>query len=401
MRVLVAEDERITRATLVRQLDSLGHSVVAAEDGQAAWEAFSAGGTPFDLIVTDWEMPRTSGVELVKKVRGAATDAYVYIILLTSRSDKQDVVSGIEAGADDYVSKPFDKDELRARVLAGERVVRLERALKERNQALQSLTDRMQRDLRAAARVQKAMLPRAAIVTPRVRTSWRYVPTDELAGDALGFELIDDRHLVCYVLDVSGHGVPAALLSVTAMHALAPSGTALDAIRTALSRQEVGDAPLTAPVLADLNRRFSSTDNDGRFLTIALAVIDTHTGRVSFTRAAHPVPILVRSGACVPVDESGGMPLALYDTEEYADVHLRLQPGDRLVLYTDGVNEQLRRGGPVDEQFGVPRFEELLCRHAGRSGDDAIDASVAALTDWAGGPVFQDDVSLLVIDWLG
>ena len=91
-----------------------------AEDGQQAWERFdAAGGGVFDVVVTDWDMPGVSGLELVRRIRGANRPDYVYVIMLTSRSDKADVVNGIEAGADDFVSKPFDRDELRVRVLAG------------------------------------------------------------------------------------------------------------------------------------------------------------------------------------------------------------------------------------------------------------------------------------------
>src|SRR4051794_38874622 len=220
MRILIAEDDRITRTSLARQLRAWGHDVADAEDGQAAWDQFAAG--EFDLVITDWEMPRLSGVDLVRQIREQPGPLYTYVILLPSRGDKCDVVSGIEAGADDYVSKPFDREELRVRLLAGERVVRLERALGRQNAELRAANERIRGGLLAAARVQESMLPRANITTPHVRTAWSYVPTDELAGDAVGLYLIEDRYLVAYVLDVSGHGVPAALLSVSAMHALDP-----------------------------------------------------------------------------------------------------------------------------------------------------------------------------------
>lgn len=405
MKILVAEDERITRVTLVRQLEALGHTVTACEDGQAAWEAFTAAVNPkdpsscFDAVLTDWEMPRLSGLELIQQIRKADLPSYVYVILLTSRSNKEDVVSGIESGADDYISKPFDREELRVRILAGERVVRLERTLKQRNDALQAADERIRHDLRAAARVQRAMLPRGVVETPRVRTAWRYVPTDELAGDAIGLDLIDDRFLISYVLDVSGHGVPAALLSVTAMHGLSPSSAGMGALKAGLTEEAIGYGQLTATLIAEMNRRFSATDNDGRFLTMVLCVLDTHTGRLCFTRAAHPVPILLRAGKSVEVDETGGMPLAVFEEAEYEEVHLQLQPGDRLILHSDGIFEQL--GPKQDVQYGIPRFEELLKRHAAATGDEVLDTVVEDLTRWAGTKSFGDDVSIVCVDWLG
>jgi len=231
MRILIAEDERITRTTLARQLQAWGHEVTAAEDGQQAWEQLD-GAAAFDIVITDWEMPRLSGPELVGRIRAAPGGAYTYVIILTSRSDKADIVNGIEAGADDFVSKPFDREELRVRLLAGERVVRLERALTLQNAELRDASERIRSGLRAAARVQQSMLPRQNIVTPHVGTAWKYVPTDELAGDAIGLYLIDDRYLVAYVLDVSGHGVPAALLSVSAMRSLEPDPAEMSILRT-------------------------------------------------------------------------------------------------------------------------------------------------------------------------
>ena len=118
--------------------------------------------------------------------------------------------------------------------------------------------------LRAASRVQRALLPNHNIVTPRARAAWGYIPTDELAGDAIGLHLIADRYLVAYVLDVSGHGVPAALLSVTAMHALAPVPEDTSLLRDMHAAGPLGTVRRPAQVALELNRRFKSAESDGR-----------------------------------------------------------------------------------------------------------------------------------------
>ena len=306
MRILIAEDEQVTRAMLARQLKAWGHEVTAESDGQQAWERLESG-AEFDIVVTDWEMPRLSGLELVRRIRGAPGAAYTYIILLTSRTEKADVVDGIEAGADDYLSKPFDSGELRVRVLAGERIVRLERTLNRQNAELRDANARIRSGLAAAARVQQSMLPSRNVVTPHVRTAWKYVPTDELAGDAIGLHLLDGRYLLAYVLDVSGHGVPAALLSVSAMHALEPDPAETSLVRDlACVGGELGTTQRPARVAAELNRRFRAGENDGRYLTIALCVLDTQEGRLHFTSAGHPLPLILRGRRSVPVPDWGG-----------------------------------------------------------------------------------------------
>jgi sigma-B regulation protein RsbU (phosphoserine phosphatase) len=396
MRILVADDERITRASLARQLQAWGHSVEVAEDGEKAWALYGAG--EFDLVLTDWEMPVLSGVELITRIRSVPRSGYVYLMLLTSRSDKADLVRGIEAGADDFLSKPFDRDELRVRLLAGERVVRLERTLSAQNQELRAAGERMRNDLQAAARVQRAMLPRRNIQTPRVRAAWTYAPTDELAGDALGMHLIEDRYLVAYVLDVCGHGVPAALLAVTAMHALAPGGEGASLLRAPGERGGAGAVRRPSSIVTELNRRFCASDNDGRFLTLLLCTLDTHEGELRFARAGHPLPIVLRGGDILPVSDEGGMPIGLVDSEEYGEVSLRLEAGDKAVLLSDGFLEQLNADG---ESYGEERFRSLLTSHAGLPGEQLVTRAVDSLAQWAGGPRFADDMSLLVVEWLG
>lgn len=387
MRVLIAEDERITRASLTRQLESWGHSVVAAKDGREAWSLFEQ--EQFDIVLTDWEMPELSGVELIQRIRDLDRPEYVYTIVLTSRSDKTDIVSGIEAGANDFISKPFDREELRVRLLAGERIVSLERRLSKQNEELREAGERMRADLEAAASVQRAMLPKAGLVRGRVRASFEYVPTDELAGDGLGFHLIEDRHLVAYVADVTGHGVPAALLAVNAMHALSPGAGALIA--------DAKSGPSPSAALDALNRRFCGDSSSGRFLTMILCVLDVQTGLLRFARAGHPLPVVARRGHAVTVSEDGGLPLGITDDAEFPDVVLQLEPGDRVYLYSDGCAEQLAASGR--QQFGDERVGALLAGSESLTGAESIARLVRELALWAGADRFTDDVSLLVLEW--
>jgi sigma-B regulation protein RsbU (phosphoserine phosphatase) len=397
MRILIAEDERITRATLVRQLEGWGHAVTASEDGEKAWEHFKTGS--FDIVVTDWEMPLVSGLELVKRIRDSAAATYVYVLMLTSRNDKSDIVSGIEAGADDFVSKPFDREELRVRLFAGERIVRLERALKQQNAELRDASERIHEGLRAAARVQSAMLPRHNIQTPHVRTAWKYVPTEELAGDAIGLHLLDDRYLVSYVLDVSGHGVPAALLSVSAMHAMEPMSGDASLLKDLTGASGLGSVRRPARVAAELNRRFRAGENDWRYLTMILCVLDTRTGLLTFTRAGHPPPMILRGEQVIEPPDAGGLPIAVMDDTNYDDGSVQLEPGDRVCLYSDGILEQL---DSHDQQFGQSRLLAVLKAGSQAPIEPVTGMVVDALSRWCGGATsFGDDVSLVVIEWLG
>jgi signal transduction histidine kinase len=134
MKVLIAEDDPISRLLLQAHLEKWGHEVTAAPCGGEAWRLFQTG--TFPIVITDWMMPEMDGPELIQRIRACEHQGYVYVILLTARTDKEDVVRGMEAGADDFVTKPFDREELRVRVRAGERLVRLEHSLAEQNRSL-------------------------------------------------------------------------------------------------------------------------------------------------------------------------------------------------------------------------------------------------------------------------
>ncbi|MBI5825374.1 MAG: diguanylate cyclase [Chloroflexi bacterium] len=127
MKILIVEDELIFRRMVKKTLQEAGYDVVEAEDGQAAWELFQR--EPFQFVITDWMMPGLSGPQLVQKIRTSAQTTYTYIIMLTAMDDKDNVVLGLEAGADEYLTKPFNSGELKARVASGTRILKLEEQL--------------------------------------------------------------------------------------------------------------------------------------------------------------------------------------------------------------------------------------------------------------------------------
>ena len=134
MKVLVADDDPVSRRLLQNYLQKWGYEVTVATNGAEAWQFFEQ--NVFPVVISDWMMPELDGPDLIRRIRLCSNANYVYTILLTARSQKEDLVEGMEAGADDFVSKPFDRDELHVRLRAGERIIRLEQALKDQNRAL-------------------------------------------------------------------------------------------------------------------------------------------------------------------------------------------------------------------------------------------------------------------------
>ncbi|MDY6851514.1 MAG: response regulator, partial [Thermodesulfobacteriota bacterium] len=124
MEILIAEDDNISRRLLHKIIEKLGYKVILAEDGRQAWDLFQK--NPAKMVITDWMMPEMDGLELCRKIREAKPSHYVYIIILTAKDQAEDSVKGLDAGADDYIIKPFKSGQLRARIRAGRRIIKLE-----------------------------------------------------------------------------------------------------------------------------------------------------------------------------------------------------------------------------------------------------------------------------------
>jgi sigma-B regulation protein RsbU (phosphoserine phosphatase) len=193
--------------------------------------------------------------------------------------------------------------------------------------------------------------------------------------------------------------VPAALLSVSAMHSMEPDPAEMSLLRDlAHPGGGLGTVQHPARVAAELNRRFRAGENDGRYLTMILCVLDTFDGRLYLTSAGHPAPFLLRENRAVAVPDAGGFPIAVLDAVEYDEGCVQLRPGDRLCLFSDGVIEQTDRSG--DEQFGAARLLRCLLDRSTAPADRLVTAIVEDLAAWAGSSTFVDDVSVLVVDWL-
>lgn len=157
-RVLVADDSEPVRLLLAGMLESLGYEVTEAQDGDEAYNHALAG--RIQMVVSDWQMPGLDGLSLCRKLRNAGLDYYIFFILVSVRDSPTHYLQGMDAGADDFLSKPVDLDQLRVRLRAGERVLELERTLAERNRALQLANEQIKRDMEAAARMHELLAER-------------------------------------------------------------------------------------------------------------------------------------------------------------------------------------------------------------------------------------------------
>ncbi len=260
------------------------------------------------------------------------------------------------------------------------------------NQDLARANERMKRDLDAAARVQQTLLPDNLPEIPGLSFAWSYKPCDELAGDALNIVRINDDLMAVYLLDVSGHGVPAALLSVTATRSLNPR--AGDAASLVAGPGSNPQAVAPAQVATRLNALYPMESNGNHYFTMIYGLLDVHTRQLRFTVAGHPGPILASQGGPPRRLEIYGLPIGMVDEAEYEESVIELQPGDRLFLHSDGLTEEFN---DREEQFGDDRLLMAIADSRALGLNDAVESLVQKVIAWRGEDHLKDDVSILAI----
>lgn len=261
--------------------------------------------------------------------------------------------------------------------------------------ALRQANARMKSNLVAASKVQQAMLPHALPEAEGFQFAWRYRPCEELAGDTLGCFRLDETHIGVYIIDVSGHGVAASLLSVTLSRMLLPIPG--QSILYATSSTEPSEQSLAAPILVAerLNRQFPFDERTSQFFTMVYGVLDTDTALFEYVSAGHPPLILLDADGETRELCRKQLPIGILPEPGFVADRIQLQPGERLFLYTDGVTEASDQAG---QQYETERLCNRITRARDKSLDATLDAIIASVGDFCGAAAVRDDISLLAIE---
>jgi len=394
MKILFADDNPAICSVVAAKLRNQGHEVVVASNGEEAWQLLK--NSPIDLLVSDWDMPVLDGLNLCRRIRQNTIQRYIYVILCTAKSEKQDFIVGMDAGADDFVVKPIDFAELGVRIRAGQRVLQLQTELANQNRALMDVNLKLssayatiETDLKAAAATQLSLLPQTQAIHPSVRLDWLFIPSRFLAGDMLNYFMADQQKLAFYQLDVSGHGIPSALLSVTLSRFLLPNPGS----PTLQVTPQGTEATPPASVVEHLNREFQNTGDN--YFTITYGWYDVLTREVRFCQGGSPRPILIPRSGTVEQIGRGGFPVGLVPVMQYDEETIQLQQGDRLILFSDGITECASLHGK--------RYSELLLLDLLRENRDLPLTELVAsvkneMEKWNPSQNYSDDLSLLALE---
>ena len=408
IRVLCIDDQQVILDILSRLLNKWGFQVMVASDGEVGWNMIQT--EQPDIVLTDWMMPGLEGLELCRRVRTSDFSRYIYVILLTGKNDKKDIVLGMEAGADDFISKPFDAGELKVRLQAATRMINLQKQLihvnselDEKNRKLNDMYESIKMDLEAAAQIQRTLLPDRGVSLPGLNFEWLFLPSTFIAGDIFNIFQIDSNIINFYLIDVSGHGIPAALLSTTLSRVLSPHA-AMQLFRPppqirneAFERRKNPMISLNSPadVALSLNKRFMSYDEHMQYFTMVYGSFDLQNGNVTITQAGHPPPIYQTPDGAIQTIEGGGFPIGLVSDADYVDVTFSFEPGGRLFLYSDGITECRNEN---DAMFGDAALQQAIQAGRGLPLNKLMEQLQHHITGYRGSDSFEDDISLLVIE---
>ena len=379
-RILIVDHDRLSREILARNLQREGYVVEFEHDGVQALVRLGEG--TIDLALWDVQLPGLNGLDMLNRVRKDPLLQHIPVVLLSEIKDLERVIRCIEAGADDYLPKPFNPALLKARIHASMERKRL-RDLEQRLLAqIKAYQERISRELAEATTYLTSLLPQPQH-EPFV-ADWRFIPSSELGGDCFGYHWIDEDHFALYLLDVCGHGVGAALLSVTVLNVLRSQ---------AFHGADFRDP---AEVLRAANRVFPMEQQNNRYFTLWYGVYQRSTRKLVYSTGGHPPALLFEPGAVAAKKlVARGMMVGAMPTSRYTSQSCEVPVGSRLFLFCDGVYEITLPDGRI---YTLDEFAALLGQLPADVPVD-LDAVVAQIQQIGGSSRLEDDLSLIAIQF--
>jgi phosphoserine phosphatase RsbU/P len=373
-RILIVDDVKANVDVLVEALRG-DYKLSIALDGENALR--NAEKNPPDLVLLDIMMPGIDGYEVCRRLRASEQTREIPIMFLSSLEDVQDKARGFEMGANDYLTKPFEILEVKARV----------RSLVKAKAYADAVREAMERDLSIAREIQMGILP--SDLSPCTKDTGLDIyamiePAKHVGGDLYEVLRVGEDRVVVVIGDVSGKGIPAALFM---------------AVSVTLVRTMARQFEKPEEILSRLNDELAAQNPRGMFVTMACLVFDLRSGRVTGASAGHnPLVLIGSEGPPRFVFPCSGTIAGLFPETPYTSESMDLTPGDTLVLYTDGVTEAFNT---KDEMFGNDRLLECIGQDRSQPAAKTVDNILESVRKFATGAAQSDDITILAIRYTG
>jgi sigma-B regulation protein RsbU (phosphoserine phosphatase) len=269
--------------------------------------------------------------------------------------------------------------------------------LEEQRAALENALSKIRRDLSSAREAQMSMLPMEFHAVPEVEFHARFYPSQYVSGDIYNIFRLDEKHVGLYHIDISGHGVPAALFSVSLSQMLNTNISTRNLLKVPAKEPPYYKINPPVRVIEILNEE-QSFERCGIFFTMIYMIINLQDGLLRYTRAGHNPPIILRTDGSVEYPQAGGFPIGWNFPRDDENIELRFNPGDRIYLFSDGITEAANAEG---ELFSADRLQKILQKNRSRLLAESLDAVIRDLKQHTCKNDFEDDVSIVGVSWNG
>jgi serine phosphatase RsbU (regulator of sigma subunit) len=373
--VLIVDDTPINLGVISGALKDSFKTKVATNGEKAL--SIAGGEEKPDLILLDVMMPGMDGYEVCRRLKADPATRDIPVIFLTGQTGTDDETRGFEVGAVDYIHKPFSEAVVKARV-------RTHLMLRAAHEQIARQLVEINLELEMARQIQLSILPRSTPKLPSLDIVARYLPMTSVAGDFYDFIIVDDKHVGILVADVSGHGLPSALIA--------------SMLQVALTAQVV-HASDPARVLSGLNQALCGKF-ERNFVTAAYVFVDLEKKMLTYAGAGHP-PLIYWSKSVGSAREvlENGLFLGMFPEAQYVSLQFPIEAGDRAVLFTDGIPETKN---PAQEEFGTKRIKQFTDDHRTLVVDQFAEGLLDELARWSEEPRGQgqqDDITVLTVDF--
>lgn len=367
-RIVLIDDSANDLAVTKRFLERRGYDVATALSGEEGLQLIAQ--TLPDAVVVDYRMPVVDGFEVARRMKADTQLQTIPVLMLTGADSAQDVVEGLGAGADDFVTKGSDVEILYARLRALLRV-------KNYQDQLRRFNTQIMRDLQIARRVQEALVPQGTFRAPRVEVRSAYIPSEALSGDFYDYFVQDDL-LYLFVADVSGHGLPAAILV---------------SLLKSYIHTEANPQSSLAEFMTRLNDFLFTVSLPTQFATAQLFRIDSE-GNLVYANAAHPPFLLYqRESRRTQIIEDPSNLLGAMPAMAFEEHRLRVAPGDTLFVYTDGLTDRRNASGDF---YSIDRVASLLERARDTDLNTLYDDIYSDIFAFGATEEYKDDIAFVV-----
>ena len=376
--ILVVDDDAMSRRVLAQLLSGAGYNCRISNDGSEALETSHA--RPPSLLLLDFDMPGPNGAEVLRRLRSDEdpTVAQIPAIMLTAHGSDQSEVSCLQAGADDFVTKPVNASVLRARIETQLRLRSMRRQLERQNDELEKWRRDLERDLAAARLTQQSLIPQKPLLLPGWQIATRYRPVIQVGGDIYGWLRMKDGRVLFWIADGTGHGAAAALLTTLAK--LLFHHGSMD-----------HDSPVS--LMEAVDNDFRSIFGARSFMTAMCVALNPATGQAQVVGAGHPPLLVVRHGGATESIASAAPPLGMIKRAAFTERPIALEPGDAFLIYTDGLFRWTN-----DERHRVtPGQLEKVLDHSAPSAEALLKRIVAQTAPENSAKTAPDDVAAIAV----